>query len=108
MPSVIILAPDGTHRRATLTGLAEYQNAVGGYIEFIGLPACDVFINEDGIARDLPANPKATRFVKRELGKAGRVLLSADGWILGPVVLVGRADAEGDPTDCPDLDLDGA
>lgn len=107
MPTAIVIQPNGDQARQTLRTLEEFQAVVGGYIEVVSLPECDLYLNEDGIALDLPCNPVATRYAKRELARVGRRLLSADGWILGPVVLIGKPDRDGDETDCPAIDLGG-
>jgi Domain of unknown function (DUF3846) len=95
----VIIAASGNSTLADLTTLKELQAVVGGCIEVIHLGDCDLFINEDGIAADLPCNPRATRFAKLRLNRMERILLSEDGWILGNVIVAGLSDANGNGTD---------
>jgi len=83
------------HGRPTYDDL---NAAVGGYLE--GVPTRDAsgaldegytaYCNEEGKLKRLPHNPAATRFTRI----AGDVLV-------GPVVIVGPPDDEGDDTPMP-------
>lgn len=78
--------------------LKQLQQLVGGYIELVELSDCSVYINEDGIAKDLPFNPVADLFVRYRLKADGRKLL---GEIRGQVVVMGLSDDDGNETACP-------
>lgn len=109
----LLIRTDGRKEAVNIAGLEDMQKAVGGYIEAVPLGPCAMFVNEDGLARDLPVNPLATRFAKRMLAVAGRGLrtadgwivddvLLADGWIVGDVLLTGPVNARGNETDLAD------
>lgn len=100
----LITVSGGTSNHQVMT-LEEMQSLVGGYVEMVGLPDHDAYLNEDGAALNLPVNPTATRVMKRELARAGRRLLCQNGWVLGPVFFAGHCDDEGEMTDCPPLSV---
>ena len=106
MPSAILIKPTGEVARVSLSDLGDFQAAVGGDIEAVPLPEIDMILNENGLDLDLPVNPVATRLAKEELAKDGRALITQDGWVLGPVLLVGKPDEFGDETDCPPLAIE--
>lgn len=108
MPSFVLISPEGLISRVTLDSLEAMQKAVGGSIEIIHLVDCDMIVNEDGDALDLPVNPVATRFAKEELAKIERMLITMDGWVVGPALLVGKPNKDGDETDCPKVRLETA
>jgi Domain of unknown function (DUF3846) len=66
--TIVIIRPDGTetqqHFSVTNT-LKPLQEAVGGYIEGVRVRykgrVRDAYVNEDGLAENLPPNPKAAR-----------------------------------------------
>ncbi len=80
--------------------VTELQHAVGGYIE--GVPAMDdaggfdesytAYCNEEGKLDGLPVNRPATKFCR------------VDGFdvLVGPVVIIGPPDEEGDDTPLPE------
>lgn len=98
---VLVIEPGGMQTVLTVESLEDMQAIVGGWIEVIPMKSCDLYVEEDGIAKDLDVNPVATRFAKRELAKTGQVLLAADGWILGTAFVAGKCDPDGEMTDCP-------
>jgi hypothetical protein len=71
--------------------LAFLQGCVGGYVEAIRLWDFDavMYLNEDGLLRNLPSNPLAT-----ELAQGNNVLMD-EGGIVGDVVITGLIDDEG-------------
>ena len=83
--------------------LADYQAVVGGWIEPVDISALGVtvFVNEEGLLRHLPINPRATflwwYFVPEARQKA---------MLVGPALVVGLPDAKGDSTDVPDTVVD--
>ena len=64
------------------------NNAVGGYIECVGLEGADMWCNENGIAEGLPLNMVASA-IYYEAFKASNP-------ILGNVIITGGADDEGE------------
>ena len=60
----IIIPSDNTAplRTAMLDSLEDYQRAVGGWFEAVDIPDLGVtmYVNEDGLIRDLPFNRRAT------------------------------------------------
>ena len=102
MAKAAIIKVNGAVEVRDLPDYDAMSAVVGGYIEAVNLRDCTVFLNEDGIAIDLPVNPAATRFIKKKLRAEDRVLHAPDGWILGNVFVVGPVDDEGDETDCPE------
>lgn len=91
--TIIVIPPDGAGDARTEVlpmdsnnRLAKMQELVGGYIEMV--MACrwndrslEVYVNEDGIAKQLTPNARATRLVDRT-----RTMLQAVG-IQGPMIV---------------------
>ena len=79
--------------------LAEYQDAVDGYIEPVDLVSqgCTIYVNEEGLLRQLPFNPRATFiwwfYVPEARQKAT---------LVGHAVVVGVPDRTGESTDVPE------
>lgn len=80
-------------------GLADYQEAVGGFIEPVDLPRIEatLYVNEEGVIRDLPFNVRAT--VMRWFWMPDTPARSTT---VGDAVLIGLPDEEGDTTDIPE------
>lgn len=78
--------------------LEDYQQAVGGYIEAVDLPdaGATMFVNEEGLLRRLPFNPRAT-FLWWFWVPAAR----NKEMLVGDAVVVGTSDRRGDETDIP-------
>lgn len=95
----IIIPADNTAplRAATLHSLEDYQRAVGGWIEAVDIPHLGVtmYVNEEGLVRDLPFNRRAT-FLRRF-----HVPQARDARLVGDVAVVGLTDDEGENTDLP-------
>lgn len=83
--------PDGTAHLFWL------QEQVGGYIEHVTLQAgaLGMYVNDEGLLKDLPWNPIASVMYDRSQGGNTGALIH------GPVVFVGEADQEGNDTDVP-------
>ena len=79
--------------------LADYQKAVGGYIEEINVnpPRLTMFANEEGKVLGLPINMRATIlwWLHNPTARHHDVLM-------GDVVLIGPANAAGETLDIPD------
>lgn len=75
------------------SSLQAYQSIVGGYIEAVRLVdgplsvAMDYYCNEDGLAEQLPFNPRATLLYF--------LSFNAQGYIVGDVVCIGGVDKRG-------------
>lgn len=82
----------------TFTGLADYQRAVDGPIEPVDLPDehLTVIVNEVGLLRGLPLNPRATLlWWLMNQGARNRAGLAGDA------IIVGEPDHAGESTDVP-------
>lgn len=64
------------------------SNAVGGWIECVGLSKADMWCNEEGKLEGLPQNPIATSLFHNEFG--------ARDVIVGNVIITGGVDENGD------------
>lgn len=87
-------APLGT---ATLDSLEDYQRAVGGWIEAVDIPDLGVtmYVNEEGLIRDLPYNRRATFLWRFHVPQA------RDARLMGDVAVVGLTDDEGENAELP-------
>ncbi|WP_409048502.1 DUF3846 domain-containing protein [Microbacterium sp. HA-8] len=78
--------------------LKDYQAVLGGWIEPVDIPALGVtvYVNEEGLMRNLPFNPRATflwwYFVPEARQRA---------MLVGPALISGMPDRSGDSTDVP-------
>ncbi len=78
--------------------LEDYQAAVGGWIEPVDLPdlGVTIYVHEEGQVRGLPFNSRAAflwwYFVPEAREKA---------MLVGPALVVGMPDRNGDSTDIP-------
>jgi hypothetical protein len=82
---------------ADLTTLASLQAAVGGYIESIPLPGYTCYVNEDGQRLSLPVNE---RFLLLQM-----TFSPVSQPIVGPVVITGLCDDDGETVDLRGADL---
>jgi hypothetical protein len=88
----LIVDPDGTTRETEIENdLAAFQAVVNGYIEPVYGRVGTVYVNEEGLLVGLPANPRATFFVREMFGHPHR--------LVGTALIVGPADTEGNDTD---------
>lgn len=95
----IIIPADNTAplRTATLDSLADYQRAVGGWIEAVDIPDLGItmYVNEEGLIRDLPFNRRATFLWRFQVPQA------RDARLVGNVAVMGLTDDEGESTEPP-------
>ncbi|MBD8478954.1 DUF3846 domain-containing protein [Microbacterium sp. CFBP 8794] len=95
----IIIPADNTAplRTTTLDFLEDYQRAVGGWIEAVDIPELGVtmYVNEEGLIRDLPFNRRATFLWRFHVPQA------RDARLVGDIAVVGLTDEEGENTDMP-------
>ena len=95
----IIIPADNTAplRTAALDSLEDYQRAVGGWVEAIDIPDLGVtmYVNEEGLIRDLPFNRRATFLWRFHVPQAH------DARLVGDVAVVGLTDSEGENTELP-------
>lgn len=90
--NVIIVDPDGTTTHTDIENdLRAFQAVVGGYIEGVYGRVGTIYVNEEGLLRNLPPNPHATVFANR--------ILDAGVMLVGTVLIVGPANTEGNDTD---------
>lgn len=83
--------------------LDHYQSAVGGWIESVDIPLLGVtiYVNEEGLARQLPLNPRATFLWWFHVPAARQRAM-----LVGDAVIVGMPDRRGDSTDVPEAVLE--
>lgn len=95
----IIIPADNTAplKTATLDSLEDYQRAVSGWIEAVDIPDLGVtmYVNEEGLIRDLPFNRRATFLWRFHVPQA------RDAGLVGDVAVVGLTDDEGESTELP-------
>ncbi|MFE5671670.1 DUF3846 domain-containing protein [Agromyces sp. NPDC056523] len=79
--------------------LDDYQAAGDGYFEPVDVVSqgCTIYVNEEGLLRRLPLNPRAT-FIWWFYTRAGR----QRAMLVGDAVAVGVPDRAGDSTDIPE------
>ncbi|HEX4402825.1 MAG TPA: DUF3846 domain-containing protein [Galbitalea sp.] len=79
--------------------LEDYQSAVGGWIEAVDIVPIrsTLYVNEEGLLRELPFNARATFLWWYELPHVRQQSL-----LVGDAVLVGLPDENGDTTDVPE------
>lgn len=77
--------------------LDDYQAAVGGWIEAVDVPSLGItiYVNEEGLLRHLPFNPRASFLWWFHVPGAHQAML------VGNAVIVGLPDENGDSTDMP-------
>lgn len=87
----VIVHPDGTVQHTEIeNSLGSFQAVVGGYIEGVIGRVATIYVNEEGLLIGLPPNPFATLFAQRFLG--------AEGVLVGPALILGPPDYEGEDT----------
>ncbi len=84
-------------RTQSLDSMEDYQQAVGGWFEAVDIPDLGVtmYVNEEGLIRDLPFNRRATFLWRFHVPQARDVRL------VGDVAVVGLTDDESESTDLP-------
>lgn len=95
---IIIPADNTAPLRATaLDSLEDYQRAVGGWIEAVDIPELGVtmYVNEEGLIRDLLFNRRATFLWRFHVPEA------RDARLLGDIAVVGLTDDEGENKELP-------
>lgn len=86
----VVVQPDGEVSKALVNGLQSYQQVVGGYIEGVFGPDFVMYVNEEGLLKGLPYNESASLFASRAFNHPVH--------LVGPVVIVGVGDSEGNDT----------
>ena len=92
--SAVVLRADGTTEQlpSMPTG-DELRSFVGGFFETVTLRhehlRATAFLNEDGKAKHLPHNERATHLLDESGGRPG-------DWVAGDVVVAGDVDDEGE------------
>lgn len=82
--------------------LEGYQTAVGGWVEAVDVPdlGVTIYINEEGLVRQLPFNSRASFLWWYHLPEARKAML------VGDAVIVGLRDPDGNDTDVPQRVID--
>jgi len=90
--SGLFISTSGNAVKATFDSLADYQRAVGGWIECVEIEAAGheatIYLNEEGKMWSLDKNDAVTALA------AGRIF--EGDYIAGDVAIVGGVDSEGD------------
>lgn len=78
--------------------LEDYQAVVGGWIEPVDIPALGVtvYVNEEGLLRQLPFNSRATFLWWYFVPEARQSAM-----LVGPALITGLPNRSGDSTDVP-------
>jgi hypothetical protein len=110
---VVVIEPQGSGRVEVLkpesdgSFLKELQRCVGGYIEGLNLgDFASGYANEEGLLDGLPFNHVGTalvNFIARAEGLTGPDGVPLYDGLVGPIVLLGPVDEDGNETDVPDL-----
>ena len=92
---VVIVQPDGTVQIKSIGGYTDIQAELnGGWLERVPIGAeFNLYVDEDGIAKQLPRNQVATDVVTRMLAKLERTLFPGD-YIKGAAVFIGFVENE--------------
>ncbi|WP_295019072.1 DUF3846 domain-containing protein [uncultured Micrococcus sp.] len=92
-----LMIPTETDQLPTIVevnGLADLQKAVEGYVEPVDGDDFTAWVNEEGKITGMPFNPRADRFLHLAIPE-----LSTFDCIVGPVIITGGVDEDGDNTD---------
>lgn len=94
----LVIRPDKTITDTTFSSLSDYQTAIGGYIEAVVLrDGTTMFVDEEFLLKGY--GPEDLNSIATDVaGLGGRPDLLLSG-ILGPVVVVGPVDNQGNETD---------
>lgn len=96
----VVVETSGEVKKVTLDGsLKSYQEIVGGYIEGVFGPDYVMYVNEEGLLHGLEYNRLATDFAARHLG-------AHSVYLVGPAVILGPGDREGNDTSVHQNTLD--
>jgi hypothetical protein len=103
MRNVLQINTDGSTLILDLDGAAgsygTLRTAVGGLIEYVPLPGCEMVVNEEGKYNGSKRNIVATSLFEQAYGAGTDV-------IMGNVVIVGLTDDEGETTALNPLAID--
>lgn len=93
----LVLRPGNKVEEVTLRSLPDYKEALdGGWLEPVNLKNGLMYVDEEFLLRDYTTqdiNRIATGLVKM-IG-----FINLDAWILGPAIVVGPTDQDGNDTD---------
>lgn len=98
----VVIRPDCTHEEIVFKQLPDYQQAVGGLIcpivlyDYNGEEIACAYADDDGLSKQLSLNP---------LASAISFLFGNTPYLVGNVVVVGRADKSGEHLNIPDFIL---
>ena len=90
--------PSESIEERNFNSLADYQAAVGGWVEGVDIPAlgATIYVNDEGIMRHLPFNARASFLWWFHVPEARGAAM-----LVGNAVLVGMPDKDGETTDVP-------
>lgn len=94
-----VINPDGTHEEVVFKQFADYQQAIGGWIQAVrlydynGEAAAMLYVDEEGLLKGLSLNP---------LASALSFLFGNTPHLVGKAIIVGKTDDEGYDTDLPE------
>lgn len=105
MPQAIVIKTNGQIESTNMESLTDMQEAVGGYIESIGIDeskyGVSVYCNEEGRIHELPINMACCMWLLQN-----GMYPALEYPIHGDVVVTGKCDDEGNDTDVPeDLEI---
>lgn len=100
MARCLCINPDGKIWIEDVKGYLGFRRIIGGYLEAIRLPRADLsaFIDEQGKLHDLKYNPVATMLAMA----CGFRFNYGDQGIVGPMIVVGPPDENGEETSIPE------
>lgn len=100
---LLVVDSDAPVEERELSSLDDYQAAVGGWIESVDIPSLGVtiYVNEEGLLRQLPLNSRATFLWWFHVPAARQKAM-----LVGDALLVGMPDSRGESTDVPQAVVD--
>jgi len=100
--NALLIKTNGEYEEITLDNknLSVYQTLVGGFIELVKLGHSNIvmYVNEDGVNKNLPANIVATLIYQYAWDKHSGF---TNHLIVGDVIILGHANADGYDTSIP-------
>jgi hypothetical protein len=100
MTRCFVIETDGTSRIEEVNGYLGFRKIIGGYLEVIQLPVANLcaFVDEQGKICGRKFNPVASMMALA----GGFQFNDCDTGIVGPMVIVGRPDENGEETSVPE------
>lgn len=92
----IVIPVEGPVREANVDGYEAMKEVVGGWVEGVTLRQARMYVNEEGLLRGLPVNPRASALYLFTHGIISTPIVG-DVLILGPIV------DDGEDSDIPQV-----